>query len=565
MVDDLRAIFSKGHDREPSVTELQAEVAKLIAAAKKQANELEKNRLEKEQTEERLETASMRYMVAEKKLDRVRSLTVQKLERQLLATSSVDAPKTKANEKQESQDTVSSQALLDAETSLQAALAESAKQAEQLQELAKDKQALLFQLTDVKVKATQHSDDDFAQTELFKQLKKQLEDFINRVNGLEASNNELRRATKKLQEERAAYRSEVDAELHAATVEQQQHLAKLESDLARIRTIRDELEADKSVRETTIRGEKILHVQLKEMVGAKEEQIKALVSQIDRLQGDKVGVIPVIDSLSTDEIRAQFANTTKQLGLMQDELDSMVKAYSRLSGSVSSKYNNQAELEEKLQRSSAEKAKADQKYFSAMKAKESYAAEVKTLRAQKSKSSEIIASFKDLEAASRQQLINLEKQIAEAKDAFSILENKHHVVQNQVADRNSQIHILKKQVEDLKAFLVTKDNENTSTAAQLRRAEVSLEKTKVTLHEKEKHFENFKKTVVPTGSDSEVTEQLRVSLFHSASNIHLPSDHSMCRPWHYAMYAGSISKIESFSSVAIHSAKSALTSGLRIA
>ena len=495
------------------MTELQAEVAKLIAAAKKHTNELEKHRLEKEQTEERLEDASMRYMVAEKKLDRVKSQTVQKLEKQLLATSSSEVAKPNTAEKSENQDTVSSQALEDAETALQAALAESATQAEQLQKLVNDNETLTSQLTDSKLKATQHSDDEFAQTELFKQLKRQLEDFITRVNGLEAGNNELRRETKKLQEERAAYRTEVDAELHAATVDQQQHLMKVEADLARIRTARDELEAERAVRETTFRTDKNSVVQLKEVLAAKDEQIKALELQLERRQGDDAPITSDVESLSEVEIRNRFAKATKQLEMMKVELEAMGTAYKKLSGSVSSKYNNQQEMEEKLLRLSAEKAKADQKYFGSMKSRDTFAAEVKTLRAQNAKSSEMIASFKDIEISSRQQLSNLEKQVAEAKDAFAVLENKHYAVQNQVADKNSQADIFKKQVDELKALVASKDTEALSSQAQLRKSELNLEKAKATLAEKEKHFQNLKKVAVPIGPDSEVAEQLRVNIF----------------------------------------------------
>lgn len=44
--------------------------------------ELEKALSERQQFEEQLEAASLRYMMAEKKLDRARSMTVAKLEKQ---------------------------------------------------------------------------------------------------------------------------------------------------------------------------------------------------------------------------------------------------------------------------------------------------------------------------------------------------------------------------------------------------------------------------------------------------------------------------------------------------
>ena len=86
---DIRSIisrlFSRSHTLAPDVVELQKKVSELLASEKEHAAELERLQAEKDDMEDRLEKASLRYMVAEKKVDRAKSLTVAKLERQPLA------------------------------------------------------------------------------------------------------------------------------------------------------------------------------------------------------------------------------------------------------------------------------------------------------------------------------------------------------------------------------------------------------------------------------------------------------------------------------------------------
>lgn len=85
---DIREIIShlqsKSSDVSPEVAELQSQLAKKLAEQKATIADLEKTLAEKQQAEESLEAASLRYMVAEKKLDRARSVTVAKLEKQYI-------------------------------------------------------------------------------------------------------------------------------------------------------------------------------------------------------------------------------------------------------------------------------------------------------------------------------------------------------------------------------------------------------------------------------------------------------------------------------------------------
>lgn len=86
--DDIKSAISSLSSLSPAtsaeVSELQGQLAKRLAEEKASIVELEKVLSEKQQLEEQLEAASLRYMVAEKKLDRAKSVTVYKLEKQYL-------------------------------------------------------------------------------------------------------------------------------------------------------------------------------------------------------------------------------------------------------------------------------------------------------------------------------------------------------------------------------------------------------------------------------------------------------------------------------------------------
>jgi E3 ubiquitin-protein ligase BRE1 len=141
----------------PEVSELQSQLAKKLAEEKVTIAELGKTSAEKQQLEEQLEAASLRYMVAEKKLDRARSLTVAKLEKQYLlgaqrpggdSASSVNREEsTPANGA--SPDVEKNADLEDAHNK---ALAVSNKQREQLEALEAENAKLTSQLTAFSVK-----------------------------------------------------------------------------------------------------------------------------------------------------------------------------------------------------------------------------------------------------------------------------------------------------------------------------------------------------------------------------------------------------------------------------
>ena len=512
----LGKILSNDQSTAADTSAFQEQLARLQLEQKEHANELEKARMEKAQLEERLETASMRYMVAEKKFDRAKSQSVQKLERQAIAGGRSEAGSGLGGATESGQvktettnGQVDNEDFAEADKVKKEALAASAKQAEQIEQLAGDNDKLHAQITSLQLRLSSLSDEDYAQSVLFKQLKNQHENVVAKLDGYEATNEELQNEVQKLKEERISYQRQLDAETQAAISEKDLALAKAEHDLTRIRTTRDELTADLQMRKASQEQDKGSSHQAMQLLAAKDDRITDLESQLEALGSSLMESGSDLESLSVEDLRGRCINLERQVSMLNQELSSMSAAYRKMSSSASQKLSNASELEERTARLSAEKAKADQKYFAAMKNKDAREQEIRTLRAQNAKSSEIVSQLKDAEASTSAMVALLEKQVAESRSILVSLEAKHHAVQGQVREKNILAEGLQKQLDELKTNMSTKDTACSAAMSGQRKAEIEVERLKIEIEDKDKRLDMWKsKGLGSVGSENE--EALRV-------------------------------------------------------
>lgn len=521
----ISRLFSRSSASSPEISDLQGRIAQLLANEKAHITELEKDRLEKQQLLERLEQASFRYMVAEKKLDRSKSVAVARLERHAIAggrseagigvggamdlsgDGQSDSGKTKAEKSED---------YLEAEQARKEAVAALAKQKQQLEALEAENNKLTAQVTALSGRLSTLSDDDYSRTDLFKQLKSQYEDVIKRINHLEATNVQLREEAEKLQKERTVYQLQIESESQANIAEKESLLVQAENDLARIRAGRDELLADVAMRRAAQSQERTSIEQVRELASVREERIKALESEVERLctrTGEPTyNVSPEsnLGDLSTDELHTKYANLERQYSMLKSELQSMGDAYKKSSALASQKVESFSVLEEKVVRLGAEKSRADQKYFAAMKAKEAKEQQLRLLHASSFKSSEMISSLKDAEAATRALIINLEKEVAELKTSHASISSQQRTAQQQLVEQKILAEGLKTQAEELKKTLVSKDSSASEVSSAYRKAEIEIETLKVRLEETSKSLETWKSRSL--GNQTDETEMLRVSL-----------------------------------------------------
>lgn len=143
----------------PDASHLQERIVSLLAAEKEHEAEVDRLRSERDQLEEQLGNASLRYMMAERKLDRMKSQAVQNLEQQsTLGGSSQSGSgvstvgQTAGVGKKDTSPGDASEINAEIETARKEAVAVSEKQREQLDKLEAANENLTERVTTLTVK-----------------------------------------------------------------------------------------------------------------------------------------------------------------------------------------------------------------------------------------------------------------------------------------------------------------------------------------------------------------------------------------------------------------------------
>lgn len=470
---------------------------------------------DKHELNERLESASLRCIKAEKKMDRAKSKPVAKMEQQLIGGNGIGSGSGVGNVENADVEMVNGIAEEISSTAFKETAAVVEKQKEQLEAITAESKTLTEQLTAANLRLSNLTEDDYARTDLFKQFRLQHEDTIRRINHLEATNIQLREEAEKFQAERTAHRTMIENEQEIITSEIESQLQRVEADLTRVRSARDELIADQAMYRASREHEKTYGEHIKELVAAKDDRIIALEQEILGLKAASSSSCeplhdPEIDSLGLDELRTRYKSLVVQYEAINKELPAIQSAYTKMQGLAHKKVIDLATLEEKIQVLSAEKSKADQKYFAARKDMDTRLGEVRTLRAQNAKSSEIISQLKDVETSNRNLLSNLEKQLTDVRQSntTTVVENKKLEVTSREA--TTKATALKNQVMELSNQLKAKDLHNANTKQKIQEVELEIAGLRVKYEQAQKDSQIWKKKSL--GNQSSEEEMLRVSV-----------------------------------------------------
>ncbi|UPX12644.1 RING-type E3 ubiquitin transferase [Ascochyta rabiei] len=462
ILSSLSALFAKYPPQSPDVAHLQQQLSELLAAQKEHVVQCQRITTEKEQLSDRLDTATHRYLVAEKKIDRLKSQQVQKLEQSAVATTvKEEAPSAGVKKEATNGTTPEPAASQELETARSKAVAEAAKRKAQLEDVEKENKRMTEELSALKVKLTGLSDDDYAKTDLFKAIKSQHEDVIKRINHLEATNIQLREEAQKYQAERTAYRIKIDDESRSSLAESESAVSQAEANLARIRNARDELVAKNHILETSHKDSEASNAQSKELVSACESRIAALESECERLRlqiaEHQPGEPMETDDSTPEQLRSNISNLENQLKLLSGELPSMEAAWKKAQAIAGKKIAELAAWEENVARANADKAKADQKFFAAMKAKGEMEQQIRILRLQAAKSTEVVSQLKEADSLSRSLVDKLEKQTAEMRSQMDDLSVQHRQLQQKISENSIAAERHASQIAELKKLVETKD------------------------------------------------------------------------------------------------------------
>jgi E3 ubiquitin-protein ligase BRE1 len=510
----LTGLFSKIPTASPEVAELQQRISGLLALEKDHINQLHQITSEKEELAERFDNATHRYMVAEKKMDRMKSVQVRKLEEQAIATSVKEEPASAS--KAAETNGVNGVSNEEAEA-LREASKEVIKRREQVEQLEAKNKELTEQVTALNFRLCGLTEEDFAKTELFKTLKSMQEDSTKKLNNLEATNVQLREEVQKLQSTRTAFRMQVDDEARAMLSETEAQLVQSEANLARIRANRDELLAKLSILEASQKDNHVSAARIEALNEAKEHRITALELELKRLKLIKegpepyvLGSDPELEALSPEEMREKIKSTNEQYQLLLAELPSMEEMWNKAKSQAQQKIQECIAWEDRVAHANADKAKADQKYFAAMKAKETRDQEVRVLRAQATKSTEIIAQLKETESLSRSLIDKYEKQQAEMRVQMEELSIQQRALQQKINEYQLAAENRTNEVAELKKTITTNTSAILASEHAQRELDVERDKLQVRVEGLTKQVDMWKKR--SQGNQSEETHQMRSML-----------------------------------------------------
>ncbi|KAI1173772.1 BRE1 E3 ubiquitin ligase-domain-containing protein [Nemania sp. FL0916] len=450
-------------------------------------------------------------MKAERRLDRVKSAQVQKLEQQALANSTTRSgtgdEETNGADPTEHNKNYASQKL-----ALQELNAVSNKQKEQLENALAQNKSLQAELTSVQTRLASLTDEDYSRTEVFKLFKGQNEDLVKKANNLEAECQTLKQEKTKLEKEREENRQRVVSEAQNLIVDLEEQLQRADTDLARVRGARDELHADVMMLKASKEQERTSLDHMKDLLSAKEDRILALEAELQRIQPSEdvdMTAPSDIDDMLLDDLREKYKKLKRDYESIERELPGMTGAVKRFQALAHKKVMDFAAQEERIAQSIAEKSKADQKYFNARKESDTKAEEVRRLRTQNMKNSEIISQLKEVEAHSRTLATNLDKQLADMKQTNNSVMTENKKLDAMNHDVSRRYDTLKQQVSELTNLAKTKDSTSCTTRERNTTLETEVEKLKVRLESTAKDRDKWKGKSLSNSSEEE--EMLRVS------------------------------------------------------
>lgn len=305
---------------------------------------------------------------------------------------------------------------------------------------------------------------------------------IDKITHLTAENEEassvnadLLEKFQELTREKEIYTGKLTQELRTAQDTLKKHNANLEKDLVRIRTTRDEL---------------LGRVAILEAETKKSSMLVDLQSAINILQ----------DQWNKLENRSK-SDSHPQDALVK-ELQDLEIAFKELSGLTHKKYSELVNQESLMSKLTVEKTKADQKYFAAMRSKDSILVENKNLTKSLSKSNELITQFKDSDKLLQQKIANMQKQVELSQSNEKRLMDSNKSMNLKVMDFNAEISRLKKNLNAAREENHQNIAEATKAQTQLQNSEAELKSVKIVAANSEATCQKLQSSLLNDGGDN---------------------------------------------------------------
>ncbi|AGO12427.1 AaceriAER074Wp [[Ashbya] aceris (nom. inval.)] len=302
----------------------------------------------------------------------------------------------------------------------------------------------------------------------------------NKVDKLSNENKELAQLNEaylgkfhQLSADREIFNNRLSAEFQTAQETLKKHNSNLEKDLVRIRTARDELLSKVAVLEAQKSKSDMLE-DLEKMLALQQEQLKALSDHKTEPARDAV----------------------------MKELQDLEKAFKELSQYSNKKYSEYVNQESLMSKLTVEKTKADQKYYAAMRSKDSILIENKNLSKNLSKSNELIQQLKDIEQSLQAKIENLNKQLHISRINEKRLLDSNKATSLKIMDLTSQLSKANKSSALIQQECNKLIEEKAKMESKLNDLEIETKNLATKLTYQENKSKKLHKTLVSNGGDN---------------------------------------------------------------
>ncbi|QSL65159.1 hypothetical protein MERGE_002464 [Pneumocystis wakefieldiae] len=460
-----------------------ARVSSELTIAKSYIKQL---KMERETDEKKMEDLFYELVSLEKKIDREKSVTLSRIRSNAMrrpvevGTQVVSVEVTKRSKLEENKPGEGVEAM---DAKLREMEAVNEKRQAEISKLNSQNAELHEQLLSLQLKLKNPSEEEIVNSDVYYSLKSKYELCAAKIKKMEPAYDSVSKEVEKLRLERLEFKEELLNEQKNIIADMRDQLSKVEQDLARVRTVRDELLSQLNIKKATESSNSAAKKELMELLETRNTRITALEEQLQRLnnhieQSYELGNEVNLEK-SKEELVKQIERLEKQNKSLSSELLTLEQAFNKAHHQSSLKVNEIIAKEDKFYRLNADKAKADQKYFDAMKAKDKLTIENKALKQQNSKAGDIIIKLQETEKITMQKLIILEKQIAILRPANETLISKVHELESKVEEKDHNIKNIGQQVSMLKQRLLEQENITNTEINSKRIAEEKIEKLKI--------------------------------------------------------------------------------------
>lgn len=354
---------------------------------------------------------------------------------------------------------------------------------QQVEQLTKENQSLIQKSLNLENKLHNLEESDLEDNTYYKKIVKNnqsLQEQIGKLTKLNSSNvsrlNELERQQNDL-------KSVIEGEIIEENEKLKQQLQESENNLVRIRTTRDELLSKNNILTSQLQDQKT-NESLVELNNVLSKRVELLTEE--RLEAI-VGTPGTgkLEDLSQQEL-------IHKISQLNNEIKEVELAFKQTREITLKKLTSSIDQENLTKKLSIEKNKADQKYFSAMRVKDSLTNENKLLKAQIAKSQDLIKNLNDLEKKYLNKIDLLSNQLVD----FRIIKENSLAENSKLHDELKTFNIaqdaLHQEVERVNAKLESTLKEHTDLQESNKKRELELAKLQKQLQSTENILQKYK-------------------------------------------------------------------------